>query len=698
MKSRLSLQKTLLRMVYIAGILITGSLQGQVITPDQMENAMERMTETSGDESDHPEWTEQMSRLRDRPLNLNAATLEDLLEVPFLTDRQAEAILNYRLNYGDFLSVYELCSIGGFDSVAVRLLQPYLTAGPGADPHPLKLKNILREGHLQLLAGYRQILQKQAGYGVPDSVLVREPDAGYPGGPQKYSFRLEYLYADRLAIGFCGEKDPGEQFFRGAQPYGMDYYSGYLRLRNTGFLRELILGNFRADFGQGLVMGSGAMYGASAASPDLMRFAAGVRPCLTANETSYLRGMATRMRFGPFDLSLFCSGHRRDARLSAVDTSGPGDPAVTTILNTGYHRLPSEIATKNALREFIAGGNIQYRNRFLSAGLTGFYTRWSATFMPDPEPYKRYALTGRENLNLGADFRLHAGNFYLFGEAGRSRNGGWAWLAGIQYHPDPCSAVSLLYRDYHSDYQDLLSCAAGRNTPSGNERGFLVKASVQAAKNLTIRGYADLFSFPWLKYRTGFPSKGSEWMAEGDLTAGRTLTLYGQFRSTAKQMDVTGSETAVKRWINLKSWSIRFQVNWQVSPALLLRSRFEFLEDHYEMQPVRHGCLLFQDFIYKPLRFPVSLVFRYALFSTDSWDERMYAYEPEVLYGYSVPALDGEGIRCLLMVHVKIIRNLEATIRFAETRYTDRSVIGTGPDLIHGNSKSELEIQLKIRV
>jgi hypothetical protein len=36
-------------------------------------------------------------------------------------------------------------------------------------------------------------------------------------------------------------------------------------------------------------------------------------------------------------------------------------------------------------------------------------------------------------------------------------------------------------------------------------------------------------------------------------------------------------------------------------------------------------------------------------------------------------------------------------VRYAQTWYSDRNVIGTGLDLINGNTKSDVEVQLRIR-
>ena len=101
---------------------------------------------------------------------------------------------------------------------------------------------------------------------------------------------------------------------------------------------------------------------------------------------------------------------------------------------------------------------------------------------------------------------------------------------------------------------------------------------------------------------------------------------------------------------------------------------------------------------FKPQNFPLSFSFRYALFNTGSYATRMYTYENDVLYGYSVPALEGKGIRCYLLIASQPFKFLECWVRYAHLFYSDRNAIGTGPETITGNTKSEIKVQIMFRI
>ena len=56
----------------------------------------------------------------------------------------------------------------------------------------------------------------------------------YLGSPWKLYSRYRFRYRQNISVGVTMEKDEGEEFFRGSQPQGFDYYSAHLFLRNIG--------------------------------------------------------------------------------------------------------------------------------------------------------------------------------------------------------------------------------------------------------------------------------------------------------------------------------------------------------------------------------------------------------------------------------------------------------------------------------
>jgi len=230
--------------------------------PDLIERTTEKLSEISDKPIDFSEVSDVLDRLQDHPINLNNTNHEQLSQLLFLDDRQINNLMNYILTYGMIYSIYELRVVDGFDTATIRKILPYVAVGQEMEKHPIRMKDLLRSGRNQFLMRFEQVVQKQAGYHVTDSVLKKNPNAGYAGSPVKLYFRYTYTFYNRLSIGLSGEKDAGEQFFRGNQKNGMDFYSGYISLLNSGILKQITIGNFNAAFGQGLTLSSGISAGA----------------------------------------------------------------------------------------------------------------------------------------------------------------------------------------------------------------------------------------------------------------------------------------------------------------------------------------------------------------------------------------------------------------------------------------------------
>ena len=58
-------------------------------------------------------------------LDLNAATIEQMMEIPGISKELAERILRYREQNGGFRTVWELDSVAGIGTALMEKLEPY---------------------------------------------------------------------------------------------------------------------------------------------------------------------------------------------------------------------------------------------------------------------------------------------------------------------------------------------------------------------------------------------------------------------------------------------------------------------------------------------------------------------------------------------------------------------------------------------
>jgi hypothetical protein len=98
--------------------------------------------------------------------------------------------------------------------------------------------------------------------------------------------------------------------------------------------------------------------------------------------------------------------------------------------------------------------------------------------------------------------------------------------------------------------------------------------------------------------------------------------------------------------------------------------------------------ILCQDISYIFRKIPVTIWIRFCIFKTDNWDSRIYTYENDLLYSYSIPALYGEGSRSYIMAKWKICDYAELRIKYGTT-----SSVATGKS---PENTEEIKIQFRI--
>lgn len=108
------------------------------------------------------------------------------------------------------------------------------------------------------------------------------------------------------------------------------------------------------------------------------------------------------------------------------------------------------------------------------------------------------------------------------------------------------------------------------------------------------------------------------------------------------------------------------------------------------------GYLVYQDFIFKPIQSDFSFSTRYAFYSTDDSASRIYMYENNLLYNYSLPSFADTGHRFYINLRYRPVKALTVEVRYDQTVFSGRNIIGisTGSETREGNRAQQVAIQL----
>jgi hypothetical protein len=273
-----------------------------------------------------------------------------------------------------------------------------------------------------------------------------------------------------------------------------------------------------------------------------------------------------------------------------------------------------------------------------------------------------------------------------------------ALVAGVIASLDPKVDASLVYRNIAKTYQTFFGNAFTESTLPTNEKGLYTGLSIKPAYFLKINAYADVFSFPWLRYRVDAPSTGTEYLLQLTYTPNKKTEFYARLRNENKAINISGLNIETRPMYIRPRTNFRTNASYGLNSNLTIRQRLELVWFDFRNKEGRQkGFLTYLEAAYRPRFKPFSVVGRVQYFNTDSTDSRIYSFESDVLYSYSVPQFAGKGFRYYLNLNLDIGKKMSIWLRWAQTIYTNKNTIGSGLDEIAGNKRSEIKLQTMYR-
>ena len=310
-----------------------------------IEQIIESLGESNEGEAYNPLILDDLIKYSEKPLNINMATVGELERLNVLDFGQIQNILAYRKKYGYLLSAYELNAVDGLTLITIKALEPFISFDQPTDSSLIKAKRVYQ----------KVILRGRSSFPIPKgySAVSDKKPAAYPGIPVGLYSRYYLEIPGMLELGFIADQDAGEEFFKGSNRYGFDYYSGFISWQSNSFVRQLTVGDYSLRFGQGLNFWSDSGTGKSSNVMNILKSGQGIRPYTSSDENLYFRGLSAVLGYGPIKLMLFYSNKKRDANLVTDKISG--ETNFTSLKIGGYHRTGSEIEDEKILQEINTG-------------------------------------------------------------------------------------------------------------------------------------------------------------------------------------------------------------------------------------------------------------------------------------------------------------------------------------------------------
>ena len=414
-----------------------------------------------------------------RPLNLNAASREQLEETRLMTLFQVESLLAWRDRYGAVRSATEWALVEGFSAEVVAQLRPFFSLGEPGEARRSEQTYTLRFKKKWGQEGF--FLTSKGVYEAAD-------------------------YAAAAVI----DNDPKERF--------PDFVSV------SGRYKGLYVGDFTARFGQGLVLWKSFAFSAFGTPSSVARRDGGLQGYRSTDESNFFRGIGYSRAFGRLAATAFISYNALDARVV--------DGRYTSLPTDGLHATEAERARRHTMHELVAGANATLTAGRWRFGVTGIAYRYDKANGRRVQDYNRYQLYDGLWGNLGIDAYGALGSLRLFGEAAIDAHGAPAVLAGAVWSPSYGFETSLTARCYAPAYIATHAGAWSSLSSVSNQMGALYALQLIQG-GWTFRLHVDAAWHPWKRYR----AEAGTWRVKG-----RAQLLYDFPSGTEVEARLTWSE------------------------------------------------------------------------------------------------------------------------------------------------------------
>ncbi|HPR31946.1 MAG TPA: helix-hairpin-helix domain-containing protein [Prolixibacteraceae bacterium] len=676
------------RNILIVTLILTGNSPALLAQDTEFfpgEDVLEKIAESSEYESEDELESvfEEIEQQIHETVDLNTVARDGLDALPFLDEGQKDRLIAYRTQMGQIFSIYELSTLEGFDSETLGLLARFVRVEPKQENNG---RDYVRH---QINLGSAYTFEKAEGFKAENN---KAPV--FEGIEPRLYLKYRGEKGKQWSWGLLAENDPGEGFFDGNNPQGFDHYSGFASLNGTKALRKLIVGDFRIKTGQGLVFGSGYGLRKSVELPNIRHTGQGIRPSLYSGENGILRGIATEVAFNRIKIAAFYSCQQSDATVSETDEDGL--PTVVTSLRTsGLHRTRNEITGEDALLVQTLGIHASYSRLYFSAGMGGGYTWLNCPLIPEDKIYASFYFRGEENFNISADCTVRFNRFTLFGEGAISRSGGGALLLGSEIFPSSRTRLHFLYRNYAKNFHTLSGNPFAEWSGVKNEEGLYTGIIVHPWAGIHLSAYYDVYRSPFLRYGSLLPVTGSDFSIQGTFQPQRETTLYVRLKREESN-GIGPSGEIIRNDIRQITSRARFNIDHPIGKNLKIRFRAEG-SSSIKGDSMNTGWLLLINLGYNSPSGWISCNGRIAWFNAGNYDARIYTYENDVPFGFSIPSFYRNGLRFYLNIKLSLSQKLSLWIKIAQSRYFDQTSVGTGYSTIEGAHKSDVKVYLRYR-
>ncbi len=625
-----------------------------------------------------------VTRLRENPLDINAASAEELSQIPGLDAMLARRIVNHR-SRTVFASVNDLLQIEGIDEAVLSAMEPFIAVRTKSDGGSHVSSFVKLRTRLARSTSDQRTAEKNGYLGPAEKMYSRITAQVAGASDVERAGQTRGHREPSLDLGFLAEKDPGEANY-------LDFTSAYVLVNIPEPGIRFILGDYGVDAAQGEVFSSSGSYAGRSNGMGyggVMR--EGVRPSLASESSENWRGAAATWLHDPISISVFTSFRARDA---TVDSNG----VVKSWNLDGYHRTERELSTRQGVRENAVGARATMR---LAAGLYWGLSWYSLKF--DRALFKSASNSDQGNgySTAGLDMVFTSGASSFSAEVMHRMGKVQSCVATYRWAPDKTLTTSFLVRVCGSESAADLDMEIGRRVrDSKNSPGASFAVRFRPSHWVRISALYDQFRIPGSTSTNVLPANGHEVLLDAECKTAKIVELELRYRHKAKpthEILRIGDRLDARVDGMVKVTQARASLTVNVMKWIQSRSRLEYSEVSRRFgRGIDRGLMMYHECAFDALK-TCSISLRGISFETSSYESRIYEFEEDVPGAFQNPALYGRGFRWYVRGEFRWGSWLTCSVKYAHSEMGSIPEPGVEVETSQLRHDERWSIQLDVR-
>lgn len=618
-----------------------------------IEKLLEQYLENNESTADYSQLRDELELYLQNPLHLNIVQADVIVKFPLFTQAQAIAIIEHKKKYGNLLHINELQVIG-FSTDQIQVLKNFISLELNFKDNWKTFKKSLGKGNLELINTNKYNFSNEF--------------ANYLGNPFSHSLRFRYK-SNQYSFSITSEKDAGELYWK----QGPDFYSMHAAIKNLGAIKYLIVGDYLVHQGQGLVLGSGLGLGKSANVLSIARNRQPIREYRGLNEFLFFRGVATEMGLNK-NLTLLLAAARNNLNARVALDSNRNILLAGNIDVDGLHRTNNELLNKKTVSQNLMVASLTYHKSNAKIGIASMNFMRNAINNNNQQLYNQFLYKGKNQHYLSIYGNCMIKNMYCFGEVSYlAQNNATAALLGSIVSVNKFIDFAFLYRNYPRHFAPEYSTAFGNDIT--NENGFYSGIVLQFHRYLKLQLYADIWKHPWLKYRIAAPSENTDLLGQLDFNPTKKSTLYIRVRNISSFNNTNSEFSKTDKIVPLTRRQIRLNINHKISEKHGIELRFENILSGLSSSLI-NNYLSFADYNFGFGNWgKIKCNFRYYIYRIPDYYGRIFAFENQLLYEYSIIGFYGNGQAFYFNIEIPFKKKFRLKLRHTFSKSINNSAI-----------------------